>query len=173
MSRCGRTIEVYIIKTLTRRSSLVSNGNLKSLEILILSEISPLMRATIYWRVKPLQLEIQRTSEDQPQGIIELEGYSKNISKRCIFPIKNPLALKRKVFFEVMLFLCRCVRENLRSSTKNSFSIKKDGEGEELVVDELTKNHRQNDGHLEGGVIYATEEANCPVESFKLYICRN
>ena len=98
---------------------------------------------------------------------------STNFITSGLFSLENPVALQRKVFFEVMLFLCRRGRENLRNLKKDSFAIKSDGEGREyilLVVDEMTKNHRENDVHQDGGVIYATMEAICPVESFKLYM---
>ena len=37
-------------------------------------------------------------------------------------------------------------------------------------MDELTKNHRGDDKCEEGGLVYATGNANCPVSSFKIYI---
>ena len=55
---------------------------------------------------------------------------------------------------------------------KESFAIKKDGNGIEYIekfVDELSKNHRENNS-CEGGVIYATGTDNCPIVLFKLYM---
>ena len=40
----------------------------------------------------------------------------------------------------------------------------------EKVIDELSKNRRENDTCEEGGVIYATGGENCPVNSFKFYL---
>ena len=90
-----------------------------------------------------------------------------------VFSLSRPESLQRKVFFEIMLFLCRRGRENLRALTKDSLAVKIDGNGVEYiekVVDELSKNHRENDVDQEGGVIYATGGKKCPVASFKLYI---
>ena len=52
-----------------------------------------------------------------------------------------PASLQKKFFFELMLFLCRRGRENLRT-LKNSFVVKIDGNGVEFIeksMDELTK----------------------------------
>ena len=90
-----------------------------------------------------------------------------------VFSLSRPESLQRKVFFEIMLFLCRRGRENLRNLTKKSFAVKTDGNGVEYVekvLDELSKNHRENDAEQEGGIIYATGEKDCPVASFKLYV---
>ena len=66
----------------------------------------------------------------------------------------------------MFLFLCRRGRENLRNLTKSSFVVKRDANGTEYiekVLDELTKNHRGDDKCEEGGLVYATGNANCPV----------
>ena len=78
-----------------------------------------------------------------------------------VFCQGNPLALQRKVFFEIMLFFCRRGRENLRRLTKKCFVVKKDGNGDEYiekVMDEMTKNHRENDEQENCDVIYLTKK---------------
>lgn len=84
------------------------------------------------FKVQMVQLRkngLAKTNHKQPlnsQGVDKL--YSSGV-----FSLTNPLALQRKVFFEVMLFLCRRGRENLRKLTKSSFAIKKDGKNEEYI----------------------------------------
>ena len=74
-----------------------------------------------------------------------------------------------KVFFEIMLHLCRRGQENLREITTDDFEIIhiKDVECVVKKSDELTKNHR--DDNQEEGIMKATGRQNCPVASFKLY----
>ncbi|XP_066913334.1 uncharacterized protein KIAA1958-like [Clytia hemisphaerica] len=96
-----------------------------------------------------------------------------SIYNQGIFGLDNPLKLQRKVFFEIMLCMCRRGQENLRDLKKTDFVVKKDISGREYVekiVDELTKNRRENQDAEEGGFMYATETDQCPVRSFKLYI---
>ena len=74
------------------------------------------------------------------------------------FSLTNPKSLQRKVFFDVMFYLYRRGRENLRTVKKSDFALKVDEKGEyiEKVSDELTKNRRENDKKEEEPYIYAT-----------------
>ena len=70
-----------------------------------------------------------------------------------------------------MLCFCRRGRQNLRQLKKSPFRVFKDASGKNYVakvVDELTKNHREND--KEGGMMYETEGPFCPVASFEKYL---
>ena len=90
-----------------------------------------------------------------------------------VFSVSTPKSLQRKVFFDVMLFLCRRGQENLRNLNKSDFSLKTDGYGKQYVekfVDEMTKNRREGNDAEKGGIIYETGSPYCPVASFKLYI---
>ena len=90
-----------------------------------------------------------------------------------VFSLENPSGLQKKVFFEMMIHLCRRGQENLQSLKKQDFLIKKDASGIEYIVkssDELIKNRRAEEESLEGGVIYETGDINCPVASFKMYL---
>ena len=40
------------------------------------------------------------------------------------------------------------------------------------TTDELTKNHREDDGGFDKGVIYEKPGPNCRVASFELYQCK-
>ena len=70
-----------------------------------------------------------------------------------------------------MLHLCRRGRENLRQLKTYSFNIKKLPDVTQ-VMDELTKNHRENDEAEDGGMMLANGTENCPVKSFKLYVSK-
>ena len=55
-----------------------------------------------------------------------------------------------------MLCFCRRGRQNLRQLKKSHFRVFKDASGKKYVakvVDELTKNHRENDKEEEAGMI--------------------
>ena len=59
----------------------------------------------------------------------------------------TPVGLQQKCWFDIMYFLCRRGRENLRAMKKTTFQVAKDNHGREFVyqhVDELDKNHREN-----------------------------
>ena len=61
-----------------------------------------------------------------------------------VFATNKPASLQKKVFFEVVFYLCRRGRENLRQLTKESFKINHDDDGRRYITldkDELTKNH--------------------------------
>ena len=96
----------------------------------------------------------------------------KKLYKHEVFNLDQPKSLQRKVFFDLMLYLCRRRRENLRFLKKTDFALKvsKDGEYIEKVVDEMTKNRRENADTEEGEYVLATGTKYCPVNAFKLYL---
>ena len=97
----------------------------------------------------------------------------KRLYESDIFAMDSPRSLQRKVFFDLMLFMCRRGQENLRNLKKSSFKIKKDSDGRhciEKAIDELTKNHRGENDAQESGIIYETGSPRCPVKSFRLYL---
>lgn len=63
----------------------------------------------------------------------------------------TPVGLQQKVWFDVMFFLCRRGRENLRTMTKTSFGMKTDRTGTYVyqAQDELVKNNRESADPLE------------------------
>ena len=77
-----------------------------------------------------------------------------------------------------MFFLARRGRENLREQTKNSFTIAVDSQNRRYVyqaVDELDKNHRENDDPFDSvtdGRMYEKPGPLCPVKSFELYLSK-
>lgn len=74
---------------------------------------------------------------------------------------KTPCGLQNKVWFDIMFFLCRRGRENLRAMNKTTFEIGKDSKGREYVyqrTDELDKNHREvTDSSVTEAHMYAVQ----------------
>ena len=92
-----------------------------------------------------------------------------------VFSTSSPKSFQRKVFFEVMFYLCRRGRENLRTLEKDSFKVEKYPDGKQYILlakDELTKNHRVNDECHKGGGIVKTNGINCSVKSFLAYFSK-
>ena len=92
-----------------------------------------------------------------------------------VFDINKPATLLNKVFFEIMYYLCRRGRENLRKLTKESFKVNVGDDGKKFVTlekDELTKNHGVDVEQHEGGFMVETGGLNCPITSFKIYVSR-
>ena len=94
--------------------------------------------------------------------------------KSSVFDQDSPASLQAKVWFELSLFLCRRGRENLKDLKKDHFEVRRDANGREYlaqVLDELTKKTREDNmsSRTDGGRMYATGRADCPVASYKKY----
>ena len=81
---------------------------------------------------------------------------------------------RKKLWFELMIYICRRGRENLRDLKQDHFQIYTDSDGREYVAqarDELTKKTREDNRstRTDGGRMYETRDNNCPVVSFKKY----
>ena len=66
-------------------------------------------------------------------------------SDNVVFNTATPYGLQKKVWFDIMFFLCRRGRENLRQMTKSTFAVNHDATGRYFVhqaIDEADKNHR-------------------------------
>ncbi|CAC5399621.1 KCTD1_15 [Mytilus coruscus] len=89
----------------------------------------------------------------------------------------TPFGLQKKVWFDIMFYLCRRGQENLRSMTKKNICFSTDSSGREYVyqqVDEYDKNHRDeatpDDSVVEARMYARVGDPLCPVFSFKLYL---
>ena len=63
------------------------------------------------------------------------------------FDISTPRDLERKVWVDIMLYLIRRGRENVRQMTNSTFEIKVDASDKRFVtqtLDEMVKYHREN-----------------------------
>ena len=95
----------------------------------------------------------------------------------AVFDLNSPTGLQDKVWFELMLFICRRGRENLRDIKKDHFLIEKDENGRQYVtqaVDELTKKCREDSSssRADAGRMYETGDEDCPVASFRKYLSK-
>ena len=89
------------------------------------------------------------------------------------FDVTTPRGQQQKCLFDIMFFLARRGRENLREQTKYSFTIAVDSQNRRYVYqafDELDKNHRDNDDAFDSitdGRMYEK-----PVKSTELYLSK-
>ncbi|CAC5389215.1 KCTD1_15 [Mytilus coruscus] len=95
------------------------------------------------------------------------------------FDVNTPYGLQFKVWFELMLFLCRRGQENLRTMTKDTFRTKKDASGLKYVYqnkDELDKIHRTNtdpfDSVTEGRMYEKKGDLKYPAASVEKYVSK-
>ena len=97
------------------------------------------------------------------------EDINKLYNHPIVFSTETPTGLQNKVFFEVMLYLCRCGRENLREHTKNTFVVKVDPTGRKYVCHSSGEVYNKSSN----GRMYALEgNPRCPVVSFELYVSK-
>ena len=94
------------------------------------------------------------------------------------FDLNTPKGLQQKCMFDIMFHLVRRGRENLREQTKETFAIAVDSQNRRYVyqaVDELDKNHRENDDphdSTKDGRMYEQAGPLCPVKTFELYLSK-
>lgn len=98
-------------------------------------------------------------------------------SESGVFDIDTPEGLQNKVWFELMFFICRRGRENLRKLEKDHFAIATDANGRRYVYqckDEMTKKIRGDSmkSRVDGGRMYETKTERCPVASFEKYLSK-
>ncbi|XP_021344890.1 uncharacterized protein LOC110444861 [Mizuhopecten yessoensis] len=106
------------------------------------------------------------------------EDLKKLYNNKTIFNVNTPYGLQKKVWFELMFYLCRD-REVVREMNKSTFAIGTDSNGLQFVYP--TKNEHETDlaHHYDGKPDSTVEERKmyarpgdpmCPVESFKKYL---
>ena len=95
------------------------------------------------------------------------------------FDITQPKDLLYKCLFDIVFFLVRRGRENLREHTKSTFAVAVDSQSRKYVYqkeDELDKNHRADDSpydtSCDGRMYEKPESALCPVKCFELYLSK-
>lgn len=90
--------------------------------------------------------ELKRLGKGSTSHYPEIEE-NDLIKLYAFFDLENPKDLQKKVQFDVMFYLCRRGRENLREMKKTHFAAKRDSSGELFVFqaqDEEDKNHRSD-----------------------------
>ena len=95
------------------------------------------------------------------------------------FDINNPVGLLEKVWFDIVFYLIRRGRENLRQMTRKTFVVEMDGTGKQFIyqpLSEVDKNHHVNDHSFDTigeGRIYETGGPKCPVQMFLKYVSQS
>ncbi|XP_068738290.1 uncharacterized protein [Montipora capricornis] len=91
----------------------------------------------------------------------------------------KPIDVLYKCLFDIVFFLVRRGRENLREHTKSTFAVAVDSQSRKYVYqkeDELDKNHRADDSpydtSCDGCMYEKPESALCPMECFELYLSK-
>lgn len=92
------------------------------------------------------------------------------------FNVNTPYGLQNKVQFDIRLYFCRRGAENMHAMNKNTFVVRTDANGVRYIcqgIDELTKNHRENDKEAMSGFMpEITNNSLCPVQSFVSYLSK-
>ena len=95
------------------------------------------------------------------------------------FDITQPKDRLYKCLFDIVFFLVRRGRENLREHTKSTFAVAVDSQSRRYVYqkeDELDKNHRADDSpydtSCDGRMYEKPESALCPVKCFELCLSK-
>ena len=86
-----------------------------------------------------------------------------------LFNTNSPSTLQNKVFFEIMLYLCRGGRQKLRQLKKDDFVVKLNQQGQKYVVKTGNGTNSIDDGE-EGGMMIESDSPLCPVLSFEKYL---
>lgn len=94
-----------------------------------------------------------------------------------VFDMDTPRGLQYKVWFQLMLYICRRGRENLRKLTREHFDIATDSEGRRYVYqckDEMTKKVREENRstRVDAGRMYETKLDDCPVAAYEKYLSK-
>ena len=100
-------------------------------------------------------------------------------SDKHTFNTMTPAGLQNKVWFEIMFYLCRRGKENLRGMTKETFAVSTDSSGRKFIFskrDEADQNHIHSvmpDDTVDQARIYEIPGSSmCPVLSFEKYISK-
>ena len=120
-------------------------------------------------------VELKKIGKDDVQHhqAIEENDIAK-LYRSGVFDQNSSTGLQLKVWFELMLYICRRGRENLRELKKDHFVVATDSDGRQYVtqaVDELTKKTREDNqsSRTDTGRMYETSTDQCPVRSFMKY----
>ena len=97
-------------------------------------------RANAAYKAATVQLKRLGKGDVQHHNAID-ESDIRKLYGSEVFDHSTPVGLQYKVWFELMLFICRRGRENLRELKKGHFKIQSDANGRQYVtqaIDELT-----------------------------------
>lgn len=105
------------------------------------------------------------------------ENDVKKLYTSGVFNQNTPAGLQQKVWFELMIYIFRRGRQNLRDLKKDHFTVQTDSDGRQYVAqatDEMTKKTREDNqsSRKDAGRMYETGDENCPVVSFKSFVSK-
>lgn len=130
---------------------------------------------TVTLNFKAMLAEVKRlglhVSDIEHYPVIDEADREKLYSSIYLTP-DTPIGLANKVQFDIRLYFCRRGQENMHSMTKSTFTIKTDNKTRlryvTKIIDELTKNRRENDKELVSGIMPETPgetEKNCNLQN--------
>ena len=164
--------ELYKVNALHALRNGLRRHFLEKLEIDVINDESFISSNTVF---QNMLAKVKHSSKGITNHFPEIEPEDIRILSSTM-NLDTPEELQEKVWFDAMFYLIRRGRENLRSMTKETFSIDKDATGKRYVFQrtgELDKNHTLNDREhatIGEGRMYETGTRLCPVESFIKYV---
>ena len=131
--------------------------------------------ANVAFRAAKVQLKKAGKGPEHRPSVDENDV--KKLYTSGVFSQDTPAGLQQKVWFELMIYIFRRGRQNLRDLKKNHFTVHTDYDGRQYVAqatDEMTKKTREDNqsSRKDTGRMYETEEENCPVVSFKSFVSK-
>lgn len=174
----------------TLKGSSFKSNSLKSMHYGVVSYLKKLRQVDIngeaeftksneVYKAVLVSLKKEGHGETEHKEPVSSDDLKKLYDHPIVFSTENPTGLLNKVFFEIMLYLCRRGRENLRAQKRDTFAIKTDSTGRRYVTQllgELDKNHREgarpNETIGEGRMYEVQGSASCPVKSFEKYLSK-
>ncbi|XP_070560155.1 uncharacterized protein [Ptychodera flava] len=98
----------------------------------------------------------------------------RKLASSGVLSSSDPLALSRKVWFDLTFHFGRRGREGFRKLTKSSYRVRESYDGTKFVeftYSEKTKNHPDDDFETQAKM-FATGGENCPVAAFAKYLSK-
>ena len=100
----------------------------------------------------------------------------KTYTSKALDPDESAITLQNKVQMDLHFFFCRRANENIDTFTKDTFAIETDTDtGLQYVVkvvDEVTKNHKDDADLVTAMMPQMSGHRNCPVYSYEKYISK-
>ena len=131
--------------------------------------------ANVIYRAVLKQLKSDGKGATEHYPVIS-EGHLRVIYGSKYLDTSTPFGLQNKVQFDIRLYFFRRGAENMHARDKSTFGVRDDGNGSRYVcrlIDEMTKNHRENDKEESSGMMPEMPgNALCPVASFLKYVSK-
>ncbi|WAR06848.1 hypothetical protein MAR_016806, partial [Mya arenaria] len=93
-------------------------------------------------------------------------------SENIAFDIDTPCELQKKVWFEILYFLCRRGQENLKGMKKDTFAVAVNAAGRRYVYQMQINCIFSNEPIGKGKMYELPGDVKCPVASFEKYLSK-